>query len=161
SELKKNAFSASEIRQCYVKLSHEPPANITQQLNDLSTKKPKEILKTRDGYSLEVRVRSELESKYGYRQTTTQIHNLLTELPSRVSNLDERSFLAEAIICLRYGAPRAAIIMCWNLTFDHLCNFILASHLSTFNSQWPIRFKKHHDHSDIKAIIKKDDFMEA
>ena len=46
--------------------------------------------------------------------------------------------------------------MAWNLAFDHLCRFILANHLSEFNTQLPKSFPK----ADIAAVAKRDDFHE-
>lgn len=157
SQSNKEYFTAADIRNCYRALSLEEPTNINRMLNSLEEKKPKEILKSSRGFALEKRIRDEFQGKYGQRATTVQIHSLLEKLPSRISSIAEKDFLNEAIICLKYGAPRAAIVMCWNLAFDHLCEFVLAKHLAAFNAQLPKSFPKH---SKITGVTKKEDFTE-
>jgi hypothetical protein len=104
---------------------------------------------------LERRVVSEHESRYGQRASTTHVHKLLAELPSQVPDLAERAYLDETLICFQHQAFRAAVVMSWNLTFDHLCHFILRKHLSAFNTQLPRRFPK-----ETLSITKRDDFNE-
>jgi hypothetical protein len=48
---------------------------------------------------------------------------------------DQQVFLQEAIACLEVSAFRAAIVMTWVLTYDHLCRWILVKHLAAFNAE--------------------------
>jgi hypothetical protein len=84
------------------------------------SRKPKEVLRDPRGYLLETRIREPLEARFGQRAATTQVDKLLAELPTRIPNLVERDFLKEALICFRHKAFRAAIVMTWNLAYDHL-----------------------------------------
>jgi hypothetical protein len=46
--------------------------------------------------------------------------------------------------------------MCWNLAFDHLCDYILRGHLAKFNMALTTRFPK----ADISKIATRSDFTE-
>lgn len=46
--------------------------------------------------------------------------------------------------------------MTWNLAFDHLCDQILAQHLTDFNTQLP----KSYPNEKLKAVTCKDSFAE-
>lgn len=152
----KEYFSSTDIRLAYEKLHLDKPANITSLLDQLSEKNPKELLKTAKGYSLVGSLRSEIGRKHGGRPTAVYISNLLTELPGRIPNLAERTYLDEALACFNAAAFRASIVMCWNLAYDHLCEFVMSTHLADFNTQLPKSFPK----ADIASIRQKDDFQE-
>ena len=62
----------------------------------------------------------------------------------------------EAIVCFRNGAFRAAVVMTWNVAYDHLCQYVLTHRLSDFNAQLPLTYPK----ADIKSISRRDDFTE-
>lgn len=160
TKARQERFNQANIRECYDALNLEKPSNVSPYLEQLGKSKPKQVLRDSQGFYLEKRIRDELQIKYGQRSTTNQIHDLLIELPNKIPDLAERAFLDEAIICLRYNAPRAAIVMSWNLAFSHLRDFIVAKHLSAFNAEWPIKFPKKHANSSIKIIGKSDDFVE-
>jgi hypothetical protein len=119
-------------------------------------RKPKEVLKDGRGYALETRIREPFETRYGQRASTIQVDRLLSELPTKVPNLAERDFLKEALICFRHKALRAAIVMTWNLAYDHLCEYVLTKKLAEFNTQLPKTFPK----ADISVITNKEDFSE-
>jgi hypothetical protein len=152
----KEYFSSTDIRLAYDKLHLDKPANITSQLDQLSGKNPKEMLKDARRYSLVGRLRDEMGRKYSARPTAVYVSTLLRELPARIPNLAEQTYLDEALACFNAGAFRASIVMCWNLAYDHLCEFVLGKHLAEFNTQLPKSFPK----ADINAVGKKDDFQE-
>jgi hypothetical protein len=152
----KEHFSSTDIRLIYEKLHVDKAANITSLLDQLSEKNPKELLKDSRGYSLVGRLRDEMTSKYSARPTAVYVSTLLRELPDRLPDLTERTYLDEALACFNAGAFRASIVMCWNLAYDHLCEFVLSTYLSGFNSQLPKSFPK----ADISVVGKKDDFQE-
>ncbi len=97
-----------------------------------------------------------MDGKYGSRPAAIYISKLLTDLPTRIPNLAERTYLDEALVCFNVGAFRASIVMCWNLAYDHLCELVLTRHLRDFNAQLPKSFPK----ADISVLNKKDDFQE-
>jgi hypothetical protein len=152
----KEHFGSADIRLIYDKLHADRPTNITSLLDQLSEKSPKELLKDSRGYSLVGRLRDEMARNYSARPTAVYVSTLLRELPVRLPNLAERTYLDEALACFNAGAFRASIVMCWNLAYDHLCEFVLAKHHADFNIQLPKSFSK----ADISAVGKKDDFQE-
>ena len=151
-------LSPADIRKCYDDLSLQKPTDVNPYLAQMLTRKPKEVLRDNRGYALEKRLKDSLEAKYGQREATAKADKLLLELPTKLPNIPERSFLNEAIICFRYKAFRAAIVMTWNLAYDHLCGYVLnnSTRLANFNTQLPKSFKG----ARISAINKRDDFSE-
>ena len=155
----KDRFKAADIRQCYDKLALERPSNIPDLLDKLTRQVPKKVMKDTRGYYLLKPARDGLESKFGVRDITVQIARLLETLPSKIPDLAESEYLKEALICLKHGAFRAAIVMTWNLSFHHLCAHILKNHLPQFNSRWLVVYQGHHK-SGKKEILKLEDFNE-
>jgi hypothetical protein len=151
-------FSAADIRGCYEKLSLQQPSDVNPYLAQMLNRRPREVLRDNRGYVLEKRLRDQLERKYGQRIATIQADKLLIELPNQLPELAERAFLDEAIRCFRCKAFRAAIIMAWNLAYDHLCWYVLnsSSRLADFNSQIPRSFPK----ARVSAVSNRDDLGE-
>ncbi|MBD2539810.1 hypothetical protein [Coleofasciculus sp. FACHB-SPT36] len=149
-------FNQADLRACYDELYLDKPSNVSPYLAQLRDRKPKEVVQDKRGYYLVRQVREKFELEYGQRQTAIQVEQLLLDLPDKVSDLAEQVFLQEAIACFRCGAFRAAIVMSWNLAFDHLCNYVLKLHLTAFNMQLPIKYPKRH----ITPIATRDDFSE-
>lgn len=153
-------FNAADIGRCYTDLHLERPTSISPFLTNMTKQKPKIVLKDIQGYYLVGNKRDEFEAKYGQREITVQVTKLLSDLPNKIPNVIERDFLSEAIICYRHGAFRATIVMCWNLAYDHLCDYVLKNHLVAFNTKWPIRFPGQHKKSRVVAITTRDEFSE-
>lgn len=160
SRLGQERFSQADIRNCYDTLHLDKPTDVSPYLAKLEQKKPREVIRDKRGFYLEARVREEHEAKYGQREITVQVTKLLEELPGKVRNHEERAFLGEALTCYRHGAFRAAIVMCWNLAYDHLCDYVLRNHLTAFNTRWPIRYPDRHKKARVSAISSRDDFSE-
>lgn len=151
-----STFTAAEIRQCFLDLNLDQPSGFSPFIKSMTQKKPREMLRVGDRYCLERRLVEELDGKYGRRPTAVAVDKLLTELPTRLPNLAERTYLDETLICFRNKAFRASIVMTWNLAYDHLCEWILSKHLPEFNTRLPIRYPK----ADISSVAKRDDFSE-
>jgi hypothetical protein len=151
-------FMGADIGKCYEALHLSRPASFSAYIVQLEKKK--DILRQSKGLRLAKGIRDKLDAKYGQHATTVQVRKILTDLPSKVPSVEEREFLREALICFKHKAYRAAIVMVWNLSFDHLCNFVLQHHLLDFNIRWPIRFPKDHPKCRISAMSKREDFSE-
>jgi hypothetical protein len=149
-------FSSSDIGKCFDELSASPPSAIPPFLSSMVNRSVPVLLKKPQGYCLESRTREHFDGLYRQRDVTVQIHKLLAELPAKIPTVNERQYLEEALICFKHGAFRAAIVMCWNLAFDHLCRFVLDKHLTEFNTQLP----KSYPRADISSVAKLDDFSE-
>ncbi len=160
SKESRERFAPADIKACYAELGMDEPSAVQPFLAAMESRKPKDVLRDRRGYSLEKRIKDALESKYGQRAATVQVDKLLLDLAAQIPDLAERSFLDEAVICFRHKAFRAAIVMTWNLAYDHLCYYVLNHHLAAFNAEWPVQFQKKHRDSRISALATRDDFGE-
>lgn len=152
----KDHFQAVEVTKCFRELHLDPPPSIHPLLNALVNRSPKILLRGARGYSLERATRDVFTKKYGDRAATVHVDKLLSELPSKVPNLAERTYLDEALQCFRIKAYRASIVMAWNLAYDHLCQCVLTNHLADFNTQLPKTYPK----ADVQSITKREDFTE-
>ena len=150
-------FMPADIGHCYEELHLSGPTNIPNQLAQLTAKKPPELLKSSSGYRLEKRVRDAFDQKYGQRAITIAVTKLLKELPSKLPDLGERTYLDEALKCFEVEAFRAAIVMTWNLAYHHFCDYIMKNRLADFNARWIIVFPAHHKNA-AKVITKIEDF---
>jgi hypothetical protein len=153
-ELKLTYFSPSNIRSCYIFLSLDQPSNVNAYFHNFSTRKPKKMIKNKNGYTLEKSISDEADLKYGKREITVKIEKDISNLPSNVKDFDEKEFLNEVLICFKNGAFRSTIVMTWNLAFSHLCNWIYINSLADFNIQLPKSYPK----ADILAISSLDHF---
>lgn len=133
---KRDRFDLATIRGCYQKLNIPHSANPAQDLTRLEAKCPRELLKDAGGYRLEGSIRQRFDAKYGEHGTVVVVSQTLKALPGRISDQAEKLFLSEALTCYRNQAFRAAIVMTWNLAYDHLLNWILADtkRLADFNA---------------------------
>jgi hypothetical protein len=151
-----DVFKPSDISKCYDALSLDPPSSVSPFLAAMGKKSPREVIRKGTTYCLDHRVRRRFDEKYGRRDATVKVDSLLSGLPERLPVLTERAYLDEALCCFRHAAFRAAIVMAWNLAYDHLCNFVLSRHLVEFNDQLP----KSYPRAEIGRIDKRDDFAE-
>ncbi len=154
----KERVQQRDVRACYVVRNEEPP-NLSTVFVRMLGKRPKLILQDSRGYYIEHKQRSSLDSKYGQHQTTIAVSKLLRDLPVKISDEAERIFLREAITCYNNKAYRAAIIMAWNLTYDHMARWIIAdtARLATFNTHIAGRLGANSKRAGTK-IIRREDF---
>jgi hypothetical protein len=127
-------------------------------LASLAEKRPPDLLKDAKGYRLTQHVRERLDRELGKVEAVVTVEKMLTDLPGKIADEGERLFLQETLTCYRHGAFRAAIVMVWNLAYDHLARWVLADpvRLAAFNAGIPKRNpKKAH-----VTIVKRDDFEE-
>jgi hypothetical protein len=136
TQRKQDRFTAGDIRRCYVEEHLEPPP-LTREFGRLQDRAPRELLRDASGYRLEHSVREALDKKYGSSVTTVVVSQLLKDLPGKISDDAERLFLSEALKCYRVEAFRAAIVMTWNLAYDHVLNWVMFDpvRLAKFNSK--------------------------
>lgn len=154
----RDRVTGAEIRACFDALNDERPTSISPFLVAMEKKNPKEAIRDSAGYRLAKSVRDDLDARYAQRGTTVQVEKLLADLPGKVPNRAESDFLAEALVCFRNQAFRASIVMTWNLTFFHLCNYVLTRKLTDFNTEYPKRYPGIHKKAKAPTIINYDDF---
>lgn len=131
----KERFTQADVRGCYKALPMQEP-NLSEQFKRLVDRRPRVLLEDGRGYHLEHSVMQKFNSAYGQHETTIALSKLMQDLPGKISDQAEQLFLSEAITCYHNRAFRAAIVMMWNLAYDHLLNWILkdAGRLSAFQS---------------------------
>lgn len=144
------------IRQCFREAGTDPP-DLSIYLPRLAAKRPPQLIKERSGYRLAANVRRALDRRYGLEPAVVAVSQILQDLPSKVPDISERAFLAETLNCYRVKAYRAAIVMAWNLAFDHLLRWIVADpgRIAMLNAGMKTRFPKKNI-----TITGYDDFQE-
>jgi hypothetical protein len=160
TERNQNRFNGTDIGHCYVESHTGKPTSISPFLNDMHNRNPKMLLRDSGGWYMERSVRERLQAKYGRRPTAIRVEKILMELSTQVPDVAERDFLNEALNCYKAGAFRAAIVMTWNLAYDHLLSYLLRHKLAEFNKQWPINLTKQHSKARVSAISNRDEFSE-
>src|SRR5262249_26348820 len=136
-------FGTGDVRKCFEDLRLVAP-NVSQHLIRMAEAKPPSLIRSKGKYKLHRRDMTELDGLYVAHPTTIAASKLLTDLPAKVPDLAERAFLEEAINCYRVSAYRAAIVMTWNLTYDHLIRWIFAdlARVTALNMAFVKRFQK-------------------
>lgn len=136
AKAKKQSFGTAALRSCFRELSIDPPANLARDLQRLANQRPAPLIVQGQAYKLSGETRNKLDRKYGDDVVVTSVTAALADLPAKMPAAAEKTFLNEALSCYRVQAYRAAIIMAWNLAFDHLINWILADtdRLTAFNA---------------------------
>lgn len=139
----KTPFNSTTVREAFEKVGVDPP-NVTQYLDRLAKKKPPQLVKAGGGYKLAGSVRRSMDTKIGGNPSVVAVSKLLSDLPAKVPNVAERDFLNEALSCYKVKAYRAAIVMAWNLAYDHLMGWLLddAARLAQLNDGIKKRFPK-------------------
>jgi hypothetical protein len=153
---KLEVVTTAHVKRSFEELHLDPPASISSFVNSMVNKNLPDLLRVGDAFKLHKRVRDEFDKRYGMREASVVVHQLLADLPTKVPNLKEREFLEETLRCFKHRAFRASVVMAWNLAYDHLCHWVLAKHLAPFNAQIPVRYQK----KTGIVIAKRDDFAE-
>ena len=122
------------LKACFDEI-HAVAPDFSVYLPRMAGKKPPLVLRNASGSRLEGQVRKRLDSVLGESQSTVQISGLLKEMLDKVGNPDERTFVEETFRCYRVGAFRAAIVMMWNVAYDHLRKWVFAdsARIAAFN----------------------------
>jgi len=152
----KEFFGPAEIRNCFDSLHIDEPAALATYLTRMVDSK--DLLREKSQYKLSRSVRSELDKTYGVHHSIVAINKILTDLPAQVPNINQRTFLQEALKCYRHEAYRACIVMMWNLAYAHLLDWILndANRLVSFNATIVKRFPS----LKTLQVTKYDDFLD-
>lgn len=115
------------------------------------------FIKLKDGYQLERNIQLEIQKSLHSGPSKKETSHLLRSLLTKLTTTEEKGFLLEAIDCYEIGAKRAAIVMTWLLTVNHLYSYVINKKLIDFNS---VLDKNTDKRIKIKAIKKIDDFSE-
>jgi len=149
-------FTAGELAQAFSESGVPPPGQLGVRLSRLSRGKSAPILKYAPGaYALSIFGQKELQDYLGTTQRLGSGQSALTALVGKISGDAEQRFLAEAIACVEVKARRAAVVMAWAMTVDHLERFVLSHKLAEFNASWGNRADNRG-----RRIAVQDDFLE-
>jgi hypothetical protein len=126
--------SPSAVLATFNALRIPPYSNVAAYLAKHSKGRNPRFVKTKEGYALsrvaQLGIQKTLHSGPAKQETSLLLRGLLP----KVSSLQQREFLQEAIDCYEIGARRAAIVMVWLLTLNHLFEYVLAKELVAFNA---------------------------
>lgn len=154
-ELGEISATAQKIRECFDACDLPIPARLNTHLSESTKKKPPTLIKKNNGYILERHYREKLSSQLGGEKVILQTSAELRKLETQLHDSDKKEFLKETVDCFEAKANRAAIVMCWILTIDHLCEYILKKKLNEFN----LALKKQNDKRiKVDSIACRDDF---
>lgn len=153
-------FDNAMIRECYRDADIRAP-DVSIYIPRLADKKRGGFIKDARGYRLAGAVRTEFDARYGKHPTTIAVTKLLADLPAKIPNIEQREFLDEALNCYKVSAFRAAIVMTWNLAYDHLLRWIVgdAHRLSEFNAAIVRKYPKRQER--ISDLTDFEQFKEA
>ena len=130
-----SSATVPDIRTCYEAAHIELPGNLSRSVEALTEKQPPDLLKQGGAYRLHAKQRQAFDAQYGQTDSVLDIEQTLAVLPGRLKSESERLYLEETLICYKHRAFRAAIVMSWNLAYDHVLHWILAdgNRLASFN----------------------------
>jgi hypothetical protein len=150
-------FGSEHIRLCFKEL-HLVPGDVSKYVLRMATMNNPDLLRERPGFKLTRSIRTQLDAKYGVHHSVVAVSKILTDLPAKVPNVEQRAFLQEALTCYKFQAYRACIVMTWNLAYAHLVDYIISDpqRLADFNAAIT---KKYPKKTNI-VIAKYDDFTE-
>jgi hypothetical protein len=160
NEMDKEIFTVKNVEICFQKLKIKIYPGLADYLSKESRKKNGKYIKEKVGYSLERNTSSYIKKQLGCEPSKITASKKLIEVTNLVTEKNELSFLKEAINCYQISSFRAAIIMVWILTINHLQRYIFNNHnnLADFNlalsknplSKKTTQISKYDDFSDIK-----------
>jgi len=151
---------ATPVRDCFLLLDLTPYSNISQYLSTNIKGKFKQhprFIRIRSGYQLHRERKLSIENSLNKNPYKVKVKDDLRALLTHLSNPVENEFLKEAIDCFEIGAYRASTVMVWNLTIDHLYEYVMAHELTNFNAALGKNTDKR---IKIAIVNKKDDFSE-
>lgn len=149
--LSNKEFTINDIKHLYEFADCTNPKNFKDLFNKLFSKN--QIVVSGEGYRLERTIRESLLYLTDLPERR-KIQEILYKLVNEIDEERKKKFLLEALNCYSVKADRAAIIMTWILTIDHLQDYILTHKVNEFNESLSKRKLK------INEIKSKDDFSE-
>ncbi len=126
-----DCFNGKDILSCYSHTSSPKPKNIFDYLNKLS--KSKRIIPENNCFVISGPEIQHVENDILGGKPLISIKDELQKLPSKMLEPAQSKYVKDILGCIQVKAWRAAIIMMWILTLDHLQRFILSHDLEKFN----------------------------
>ena len=149
-----NSVTAKLINDGLADLNLHSYKRLPQYLSEESRARGGKYVKLKaGGYKLNGKLTSDFTALLENAPIKKELDKELVRLIGIVSEKNERAFLEEAMKCYQVSAHRAAIILIWLVSIDHLQNYIFANKLNEFNAE----LAKNPD-KKVKNIVNKDDF---
>ncbi len=148
-----HVFTATDIEQSLAVLDIRPYSRTAAYLSEEAKSKTGKYLKQKKGYRLERKKFDEIKRQIENEPKMFEVSQQLVDLIPKVTDTQEQSFLIEAINCYKVEAYRAAIVMVWTLTIDHLQKYVFGNKLTEFNDSISRDSDKKLQH-----VIQYDDF---
>ncbi len=149
------AVTVPEIERCLELMDLQKYTGLAVYLSRQTTRKDGRYNKHAKGYRLRRATYDAIRAIVDAEPKRVQVDKQLSDLVPKLTDSQERSFLEEAIRSFRVEAYRAAIIMIWILTVDHLQKYIFGNKLTEFNGAL-----KAHSDKKMQPIVSYDDFSE-
>ena len=154
----KERFTFPDLKQTFASLAL-PTVPLTDAVATLLKATPPQLLTpVLNLYQLPLPIRIRLDEKYSHckeHHQTIAVKKLLTDLLDGRLKPEQNVYLDETITCFQYGAPRAAIVMAWNLAYDHLTRYILDDQVrvATFNQHAKPPVTQQEDFASIRESL--------
>jgi hypothetical protein len=161
-------FTAKDIRTCFSQAPLKTPSDLPGLLRQMTKGRNSPLMKGAKAgtFALAMPGLSEVEAYLTAKEQPEVAVDafLKSAIPylekavARVSDANQRRFLAEGIACLGVDAKRATILMTWAAIVAHLYDYILADtgRLANFNAALQRRSDKHKK----LVIAQYDDFAD-
>lgn len=132
---KQDGVKPFEVKKLFESLHILPYSNIPKYLNEKSSGKKLDrlFIKKKDSFYLIKETKEHIDLNYNHSKPKLKVSAELKDLAIKITNPNQNAFFEETIKCFAVGAYRATIIMSWNLTVNHLFEYILANKLTEFN----------------------------
>ncbi len=157
------AATAKLIAECFSSCDLAIPARLSAYLSEGVKSKPTRYVKVASGYRLHRHFGDTLSERFGANRVVMQTSAELRSLEKHLADGPQKTFLTEAVDCFEANANRAAIVMVWILTVDHLYDYVLKNRLMEFNVALAAnpdkRIKKASSKEDLSEI-KESKFIE-
>lgn len=161
-------FTAKDIKICFAQGPLKTPSNLANLLRNMAKGRNSSLMKAgkKNTYALAMPGLNEVETYLTSKeQTEVEVDAFLRnaipyleKVVAKVSELNQKKFLAESIACLGVDAKRASIIMTWAAIIAHLYDYTLENkrRLAEFNAA----LKRRSDRYNKVVITKYDDFAD-
>ncbi|MEW8237325.1 MAG: hypothetical protein AB2727_03955 [Candidatus Thiodiazotropha taylori] len=160
THLGNTSLKPSDVTAYFDELGLSPYSNPSTYLSRNAAKKkgtkPK-FLKKSIGYVLERSRETEIARALNSSPGKVETSHLLRDLLNKIGDKNENAFLEEAVKCYESGCKRAAIVLVWLLTVDHIQKYIYKKERIAFNT---VLAKNTDKRIKITAISSYDDFSE-
>jgi len=156
-ELGEDAAQPARLKECFANCDLAVPAGLSTRLSEGAKSRPRKYIKKANGYRLERAIKEKLDQKVGEQSVAVKTSSKLRALEARFPDGYTKAFLKETVDCFEIKAYRAAIVMCWILTMDHLFSYVFNHHQKAFNS---VLEKNKDKRIKIAAISDIEDFSD-